>query len=241
VEPFQLPFAGGERSSVIAHRGGAALGVANSVAVMELAAASGADVVEIDVQELGDGELVLFHDSTVTHEGHAIRLHDIGRDRFEELIDGPATPFTSLAERLPPLGLGLYLDVKRVTADGLIRIIDSLVASPLRARSVIGSFSAGVVRGVVADGRLPASLLYHDRSADPLSLAAELDVRIVHPCFDSDPWMVGRMAGAWMERVHAGGLCVVGWNSNDAVVLGEMIAAGFDAICTDDPRLVPRR
>lgn len=241
MEPTELPFAHREGwASVIAHRGGAALGTANSMHVMELAAESGADVVEIDVQELGDGSLVLFHDSMIVRGDQVSRLCDVGLEQFEDLVEGPATPFSSLADRLPALGLGLYLDVKRVTADGLARIVDVLAESALSATAVIGSFSSDVVSSVVADGRLPASLLYHDRDADPVALAAALGIRIVHPCFDNDPWMVGRMAGPWMERVHGAGLCVVGWNSNDPELLREMNDAGFDALCTDDPRVVPR-
>jgi glycerophosphoryl diester phosphodiesterase len=227
-------------SAVLAHRGGAALGVANSIEVLALAAEVGTDVVEIDVQELGDGTLVLFHDRRIATGGSdRVLLADIDLATFERLSGSPAALLVELPDRLLPLGLGLYLDVKVVSPDGLRATIDALVTSPLSDSTVIGSFNPDIVTAVVADGRLPASVLYHDRAADPLELAARLGCSIVHPCFDSDPWMVPRLAGAWMDRVHEAGLGVVGWNTNDPALLVEMAAAGFDVICTDDPRLAP--
>ncbi len=223
----------------MAHRGGAALGIANSIEVLAVAAEVGTDAVEIDVQELGDGTLVLFHDRRIVDGANKVMLADIDRTTFERLSGSPAALLVELPERLRPLGLGLYLDVKVVSPDGLRATIDALVASPLSDSTVIGSFNPDVVTAVVADGRLPASVLYHDRAADPLELAAHLGCSIVHPCFDSDPWMVPRLAGAWMARVHEAGLGVVGWNTNDPALLVEMAAAGFDVICTDDPRLAP--
>ena len=235
-----LPFGGSGRAAVIAHRGGAALGPANSVEVLAAATGAGADAVEIDVQELGDGSLVLFHDRSIVDGEQRYRLGDLDLDQFESLASARAVLLDELPERLQPLGLGLYLDVKHVSASGLVSLLDSIANSSIAERSVIGSFSMDIVLAVVRDGRLPASMLYHDRSLDPVVLAAQVGCRIMHPCFDSDPWMVARLAGAWMERVHEAGVAVVCWNSNDPAVLAEMAVAGFDAVCTDDPRLVAR-
>lgn len=51
--------------SVIAHRGGAALGVENTLSCIEAAIAAGADAVEIDVRLTKDGYPVVFHDAKV--------------------------------------------------------------------------------------------------------------------------------------------------------------------------------
>ncbi|MEQ1702462.1 MAG: glycerophosphodiester phosphodiesterase family protein [Ilumatobacteraceae bacterium] len=236
-----LPFGGtGGWPAGIAHRGGALLGPANSVEVLAAAAVAGADAVEIDVQELGDGSLVLFHDGSIVEGEQRYRLIDLDLAEFEALSGGRAVMLAELPERLVSLGLGLYLDVKRVTGPGLASLLDVIATSSVAERAVIGSFSVDTAAAVVADGRLPASVLYHDRNADPLALAASIGCSIVHPCFDSDPWMVARLAGDWMERVHEAGVSVVGWNVNDSALLQEMADAGFDLLCTDDPRLIDR-
>lgn len=53
------------RRVVVAHRGGAALGMENSLSCIEKGIAAGADMVEIDIHLTADGELVVCHDNTV--------------------------------------------------------------------------------------------------------------------------------------------------------------------------------
>lgn len=53
------------RPLVIAHRGGAGLWPENTLYAFERATGLGVDVVETDVRATADGELVVFHDSTV--------------------------------------------------------------------------------------------------------------------------------------------------------------------------------
>ncbi len=73
------------RPLVIAHRGGAGLWPENTLHAFERAAALGADVIETDVRATADGELVLFHDSTLerTTDGagrvHALTLAELKR------------------------------------------------------------------------------------------------------------------------------------------------------------------
>ncbi len=224
-------------AAILAHRGGASLGAANSTDAVVLAVAAGADAVELDLQELGDGTLVITHDGGIWTDGQRAMLRDMDLARFVALSNGPAVLLQTMIDLLAALPTGLYLDVKRVTVPGLLRAIDAVSASAIAGRTVIGSFDLTVAGTVAEDGRLPASVLYRDTSFDPLELAERTGCSMVHPCFDDEPWMVGQLAGGWMERVHAAGLAVVGWNSNDSALLAEMVAAGFDALCTDDPRV----
>ena len=223
--------------STLAHRGGALLGPANSLAVIERSAAAGAHAVEIDLHELADGSLVLFHDSSVVIDGVRVRLATLAADALQQAIGAPPVHLSGLLALLDQHPIGLYLDVKRISAVGLIRAIDAVCATTLAERTIVGSFDRRVAGTVSLDGRLRASILYRDTHIDPLELALSLGCAAVHPCFDDQPWMVEQLAGPWMQRVHEAGLAVVGWNSNDAELLAAMRAAGFDVLCTDDPRL----
>ena len=225
---------------VIAHRGGAALGRENSIEVLAHAAASGAHAVEIDVQELGDGSLILAHDSSVRRWWglQRVRLADIDRNRYERLVGRRAVTIEDLLGRLEGLDIGLYLELKSVSTEGIQRAIDMIVTSTVGDASAMGSSRLAAVQAIVGDGRLPASILFRDRRADPVQLQRETGCSFVHPCFDDEPWMVQELAGAWMDRMHAAGLLAIGWNTNDADLLGQMVTAGFDAVCTDDPRIV---
>lgn len=202
------------------------------------AVASGAHAVELDVQQLGDGTLLVHHDSSLVVDGERRRLAEMTFDQFVHHTAGAPWTFAQMLDLLSQLSLGLYLDVKRVTAESLVTLLDEVSAGPLAERTVVGSFDPELVRVVADDGRLRASLLYRDTALDPLTLAADTGCTLVHPCFDEQPWMVPQLAGAWMARVHDAGLALVGWNSNDAQLLQAMRAAGFDAVCTDDPRLL---
>lgn len=230
-------WAGRGGCSTLAHRGGAALGPANSLVAVQRSVAAGAHAMELDLQELADGSLVLHHDSSVLDGDTRVRLADLELDELQRILPVAPPTLTSTVEALVRLGCGLYLDVKRVSYAGLLRAIEVVSASPLRDRTVVGSFDRAVAAQVVADGRLRASVLYRDVDLDPLQLQRTIGCSVVHPCFDDQPWMVDALAGAWMDRVHAAGLRVVGWNTNEPTVLGAMRAAGFDALCTDDPRV----
>ncbi len=245
---FGRPERGDARPLVLAHRGGAALGAENSIEVLAAAASFGADAVEIDIQELGDGSLILAHDGVVRRRliRGRVRLRSIDRSRYERLTRRPAVTVADLVDRVGRMttgpdtarpSLSLYLDVKSVSPAGVERLIETVAQGPLRDHTVVGSFSAKIVKLVAADGRLPASILYGDRQADPLQLQTELGCAFVHPCFDSAPSMVDELAGVWMERAHRAGLTVVSWNTNDARLIARMVDAGFDLICTDDPRI----
>lgn len=223
-----------EGCSVMAHRGGALLGPANRLETIARAIASGADAVEVDVRVLGDGEVVLFHDSTVSIRGRLEAVAELGRQQIEEEL-GRLTTLEDLLALAGGHHFGIYLDIKHLGGVSLAELVDAVVSAELAERTVIGSFDRGLVAEVVADARVRGSLLYHDTDADPLVLATELGCSLVHPCFDRLPHLVSQMAGPWMQRLHKAGLGVIGWNSNDSVLLKQMRAAGFDVLCTDDP------
>ncbi len=54
------------------------------------------------------------------------------------------------------------------------------------------------------------------------------------------PDLVNLMEGEWMQRLWDGGRGVVSWNTVSPELMAKMAQAGVAAICTDDPRVVPR-
>ena len=55
----------------------------------------------------------------------------------------------------------------------------------------------------------------------------------------SDDGMIDLMRGDWIERLHRNDVTVVGWNTNELATMTRMVEAGFDVLCTDDPRVWP--
>lgn len=220
--------------SVMAHRGGALVGPANRLPTIIRALDLGAHAVEVDIRVTADGVAVLFHDSVVSVAGDDVEIGSLDLASLECLA-GPITRFSDLLDVARAREFGMYLDVKHLGSMTLGELVGDVLTARCGDRVIVGSFDRHLVRAVVADARLRSSVLYHDPTVDAVELAVELGCSLVHPCFDFLPHMVERMAGEWMERVHAAGLGVVGWNSNDPTLLSDMRRAGFDVLCTDDP------
>jgi glycerophosphoryl diester phosphodiesterase len=232
---------GRSRPAVIAHRGGAALATENSLVALHSAARAGADAVELDVQELGDGTLILAHDAFLATEGRWRWLRDVSYAEFEAAVSAStATVVTveTLLANAVDSSLGLYLELKAVSHRGVTSVIDLLARHDVTDRTVVGSFRADIVEHVSRDGRVVASILFRERFLDPLALARDLGCPLVHPCFDDAPGMADLMRGEWMARLGAAGVGVVAWNTNDVELLRTLTDLGVRALCTDDPRLV---
>ena len=102
----------------IAHRGASAYAAENSLAAIRAAAELGADFVEIDIRTSADDVPVVIHDSSLKRS-HGID-GDVSDLTLNELRRMTATgsqiaSFDDAVKLCRELGLGLYLDIKRLT------------------------------------------------------------------------------------------------------------------------------
>lgn len=112
-----------EQIIVVAHRGGAGLGLENTLSCIEEGIKAGADVIEIDIHQTIDGHLVVCHDITVdrTTDGTG-RIEDMTLAELQKLHITDKNG-NSTEEHLPELnevlsllngrGVGLLVEVKR--------------------------------------------------------------------------------------------------------------------------------
>ena len=84
------------------HRGASALAPENTMASFRMAAAAGADYLELDVQLSLDGELMVFHDETLerTSDGHG-RMDGMSAAELARLDAGAWFDARFAAERIP--------------------------------------------------------------------------------------------------------------------------------------------
>ncbi len=137
------------------HRGAAAVAPENTYAGFALAAAAGADYVELDVQLSADGVAVIIHDDDLdrTTDGHgpvaaarwaALRDLDAGR-WFDPRFAGECIPtlagFLRWLVARPPLGA----TIEAKGAGSGAAIAAAILASPARPRLSICSFSMKIV------------------------------------------------------------------------------------------------
>ena len=84
-KPIQLP---DDHYLVIAHRGASAYAPEHTIVAYDMAAAMGADYIEIDLNRTKDGKLVAIHDETIPYEGGTKFIFDFTLDELKQFSPG---------------------------------------------------------------------------------------------------------------------------------------------------------
>jgi glycerophosphoryl diester phosphodiesterase len=220
---------------VLAHRGASAAAPENTVEAFRLAAALGADGVELDARRTADGVLVVHHDAMLP-DGGAIVAQSAAALRAAR----PALP--TLAEALDACTGIVNVEVKNFPTepdyDPDERVASGVAAlvgeRGLRERVVVSSFTTAAIDRVLAvDPAIPTGwlLLPNVDVAGVLGLARERGYRAVHPerrSLASEPARV-------VDAAHDHGLVVHVWTVDDPDEMRALAAAGVDAIITNVP------
>ncbi len=226
-------------TDIWAHRGASAAHPENTLAAFAGAVAVGADGVEFDVQLSADGVPVVIHDERVdrTHEGSGWvgELSAASLASLAPRATGAAGTIPTLDEVLDllaptPLAINIELKNSVVSYPGLEeRVVAAVRARGLAGRTVLSTFnhySLRLLAGLDAGCELAA--IYSDPLYKPWDYLASLGVQAVHPP------VVALADDEFVARCHERGLAVRPWFSNDADELVGLMAAGVDAVFTDD-------
>ena len=243
--------AGPERPLVIAHRGASRWELENTVAAFALAAAQGADGVELDVLLCASGDVVVFHDDDLLRlSGRPERVEtlslralrrvrlDAGGSRLHPAASTPAIP--TLAEALQACGPRLLVNVE-LKSQGLFdptlpqlveavsKVLDQSGAAP---RVVVSSFDPRAV-GLWQRRRrdVPCALLIEN--GGPAAFCKAMTLPLLAPAAVHPEAMMCRadVVAAW----HGGGYLVNTWTVDDPGELLALAAAGVDGLITNDP------
>ncbi|GGC02431.1 glycerophosphodiester phosphodiesterase [Cellulomonas carbonis] len=212
----------------IAHRGDHREHVENTLPAIEAAARGGADMIEIDVQLAGDGEVVVVHDATLqrlwgdprpvaAHTTESIRALGAGDRRIPTLREA--------LEVSRDTGVPLVIDQKTPeAAAAALRVVED----------------AGLVRATWFCGELAG--LWNVRGA---SAAAQLflnsigltppDVRVLgllRPDMYNPEHTT--LAPVLVRALHALGIGVSCWTVDDPRDLERLLGMGVDAVMSDD-------
>ncbi|MEJ2402612.1 MAG: glycerophosphodiester phosphodiesterase family protein, partial [Xanthomonadales bacterium] len=226
-------------TAVMAHRGASAAAPENTLAAIRGAIESGADWVEIDVQETADGEIVVVHDSDLKKIGGSSLV--VGRSTLAELqtvdIGSWFDPRFS-DQRLPTLRevltlcrdrIGVNIELKyygteRRLEEGVAEIVDELgMADQVIAMSLS---LPGIRRMAEVRPGWKTGLL----SSVAVGNLAGLDVDFLA--------LNGRAANRrTVRQLHDQGKEVFVWTVNDPVSVAVMASRGVDGIITDEPAM----
>ncbi len=246
----------------VGHKGAAALEPENTLRSLERAVELGVDLVEFDVLDLHDGTVVLAHSDDLYEVSHGAARGRLRAQSLEQ-VRGVACDLPTLdealaflAERAPETGLNVDLKWYGYEA----AVVEALRRHRLVERTVVSSFHAHSLRAVAAlEPGLTTGLTYpydryhlsRRRPLAPVLLGAMLALRQTLP-----PRIGGllRRAGASVAMLHhavvtpavvrschALGAPVVAWTVDDPRELERVVAAGVDAIVTNDPRIFETR
>ena len=211
----------------------------------------GAGFIETDLQLSRDARLVALHDDTLERTTNG--SGPVSSKSFEELrkLDAGSwfTPSgrdsaSFAGERIPTVEeilafgreheIGLHLEIKPSGPSGAEHaIVGALHASNEVARSVVLSFSAGVLKRIhQLDPLVMTGFLFSDRMPSPVTIAVDAGARQLLPRTD-------RVTRELVTDAHTHDLRVVAWTADSHADMQKLIAAGVDGIITDYPdRLV---
>lgn len=248
-----------DRVEVHGHRGARAVRPENTIPAFEYAIAQGVDVLELDLGVTKDGVVVVSHDpilrapvctgpkdQAVIHQSTLAELRewDCGATRnpqfaTQQPVPGTRIPTLDEVFALAPRGnFRFNIETKVLPTrpelapapDEFVRAVLAVIRKhKLERRVILQSFDFRTLhemRKQAPDVLLSA--LYSGKPKSFVEIAREAGATIVSPEYHL-------VTTEEVKAAHAAGLKVVPWTSNVPEEWERLVAAGSDAIITDDP------
>jgi len=237
------------RSLVVAHRGASAELPENTLVAFERAVACGADAVEFDVRLTADGVPVVLHDADLvrTTDGAGpvarVTLAELKRLRVAGVHEVP-----TLAEALETLSDRVAVDIELKNIPGepdftpdaeplVDATLDVIDAVGFRGVVLLSSFNpASIARARASEPDVPTGLLTGFTTDARAALAFAASER--HPWVLPFIGMLRAAADGYVDEVHAAGLRLGTWLTDDPSEALALFRAGVDAVATNDPAAV---
>jgi len=212
----------------VAHRGDSSRFRENTIAAIQSAIDSGADIVEIDIRQTNDGTVVVLHDPTLERLwGYPVKASELAIDDIESLGFGDL--------RIPTLKKTLQLFQESTSA---VMIDMDTAEHALAAVEVVRSVNLPAER-VIWCGDLDAMRLIRSRSTTariwlPWNSTEQLDLSLVS---EIKPEFVNAHYSYWdrakVESMHALDLKVSAWTVDDAPTMRWAKAIGIDSVTSN--------
>jgi glycerophosphoryl diester phosphodiesterase len=225
----------------IGHRGARAYAPDNTLASFRKAAELGADVVEMDVQCTADGQLAVIHDPyLMAAESHLLPVQETALAELQGVDLGAGERVPTLESALAVCQqerMGAYIEIKDGRAvPGLASL---LATSEWGGHCIVGSFRPDWLAEIKALApEVTTSILFSSCHLDPTLLAASVDARFVHPCWERHSRPSQLLSEDWIERVRDARLGIIAWHEERLDEIAALYQRGIDGICSDAPELL---
>jgi len=225
----------------IGHRGAAAHAPPNTLLGIRMAAALGADAVEMDVRLTADGHVVLSHEDYLT--GADGSIHFISKSTLTELAAielGCRECIPTLAQALEVCEqecLGAYIELKDWQC--VSAVVDILRRARALDRCIVGSFRPDWLMQVkIAAPGLLTSVMFCSPDLDAIRLAQSVRANFVHPCWKHFENPSVLLTPEWVARVRQADLGIICWSEERPAEIEALRRLGVDGICSDAPELL---
>lgn len=227
-------------TDVAAHRGYSAEAPENTIPAFEAAIANLTDYVELDVQELKDGTVVVMHDSNFKRVGGLkknvweveyddIKELDVGK-WFSEEFEGTTIPTLEEVLELSKGRLKLNIEIKLNGHEKKLEetVVGLIEKYEMEDECVITSFQSKALKNVKKYNKnIKTGYVLHVAYGD-FSHVEFADALSVNYSFATQ---------SLVNDAHNAGMEVYVWTVNTSEAINEMLERGVDMIITDDPVL----
>ncbi|MFW2438642.1 MAG: glycerophosphodiester phosphodiesterase family protein [Arenicellales bacterium] len=224
---------------IIAHRGAAGKAPENTLAAFRQAIADKTDWIELDVQEIVVGEVVVMHDSDFMKLArNKTRIWDATLPQLAEIDIGSWFDPAFSAERVPTLKEVLELSkgkakvVIELKYYGHDQQLEQRVAEIVEATGMVDETA---IMSLKYDAVKKMRSLRPEWKTGLLSTTAIGDIISLETDFLAVS--IGMASGGFVRRVHESGKKIFVWTVNDPISMSRMMSLGVDGIITDEPEM----
>jgi len=228
------------RPQIIAHRGASGYGLENSLDAFRKAVEMKADMIELDVFTLKDGQVVCFHDGGLKRltgtEGKIVE-YTLPELNQLTLSDGSRIPLLSEAMKVMDKQLRLNVELKGPgTAEPTYRIIQDFIKHHgWKIEDFhISSFRHDELKKMrELDSRIEIGILPHGSPLKAMAVGKEVGAYSINAYQGSlNPETVAELRGA--------GFKIFAWTVNDHADIRRLLDLGIDGFITNYPDRVQR-
>lgn len=224
--------------SIVAHRGGAAVGLENTLAALNAAIIMNVDTAEIDVQQLKDGSVVLLHDSNfkrttgqdknVWEVDYAeVKQYDAGK-LFSKAFENEPVPTLAEALRAAKGHIHLMIEIKLSGHE------QNLVKQVLAQVEKYGMMNQCSIASLSLDVLKEAKQINPKIKTvyiTPMLLSDQYNIEFVDSYSIETTTMTKEMVLTMQQQNKK----VYGWTANSAETIEKTLRCQVDGVVTDNP------
>jgi glycerophosphoryl diester phosphodiesterase len=228
-----------DTTEITAHRGSSIAAPENTLAAVEQATTDGADWVEIDVQEAGDGTVIVFHDADLQRLGGVpLRTTTSPYDELRQVDVGSWHSAKFSDQRIPTLEqvlqqcqdrVGVNIELKYYGPGGDLerKVIDAVERYGMESQVVLMSLKrSGILKAKAMRPHWKMGLLTAVALGDLTRI--DVDFLAVH---------ANLATRSLIWSAHRSGKEVHVWTVNEPVQMWALTSRGVDNLITDVPAL----